>query len=109
MSTMVIKSVNVLSVAKWVSLPLAVMGVFAGIIYDLSLIHSGETSRSLAIFYLISLPVEYAFVGFIGAAITGLIYNSVARSRGGIVLEFEVTAVDSEPPILDKNGERSLQ
>jgi hypothetical protein len=93
MTTMVLRRVNVLSVAKWVSLPLAVMGVFAGIIYDISLWRSGGANLSLAIFYLISLPIEYAFVGFVGTAVTGLIYNSVAKSEGGIVLEFESIAI----------------
>ncbi|SRR6266404_37062 len=102
MSTMVIKRVKVLSIAKWVSLPLAVMGVFAAIIYDATLIQSVDSSRSLAVFYLISLPVEYAFVGFIGAAIAGWIYNSVAKRGGGIVLEFDLTTVDAEP-LLNKN------
>ena len=109
MSTIVIRRVKVLSVAKWVSLPLAIMGVFAAIIYDISLIRSGEGGRSLAIFYFLSLPIEYAFVGFIGTTITGLIYNSVAKTRGGIVLEFEVTAVDSEPPLIENNGRQSQE
>ena len=95
MTTMVLRRVNVLSVAKWVSLPLAVMGVFAGIIYDISLLQSGGGNLSLAIFYLISLPIEYAFVGFVGTAFSGLIYNSVAKSKGGIVLEFESIAISN--------------
>ena len=99
MTTMVLRRVKVLSIAKWVSLPLAVMGVFAGIIYDISLLHSGDGSLSLAIFYFVSLPIEYAFVGFVGTAIAGLIYNSVAKRNGGIVLQFEMIATeyDSRP------------
>jgi hypothetical protein len=95
MTTMTLKHVKVMSIAKWLSLPLAIMGVFAAVIYCISLIYSGEGSLSLVIFYFISLPLEYAFVGFIAAVISGLIYNATAKNKGGIVLRFEFGSGDS--------------
>ena len=89
MPRMVLRRLDVFTTAKWMLLPFTIMGFFAGGIYAVSLIRSTAGDSSLTVFYVVSLPLEYALVGFIATLVSALIYNAVAKRGRGIAFEIE--------------------
>ena len=95
MATVRLKHVGVLSVAKWQALVGAFIGFFLGVFYALSYVR-GQVS--LMLFYLITTPILYGAIAFASAALCALIYNAVASSSGGMLLEFEEVSAKSPLP-----------
>jgi hypothetical protein len=101
-SSMVLKSVGVLSCGKVFGVIYGAFGLIVGAIFSLfSMVGMavGATSSeepAAALFgmlfgvgAIIILPFFYGVMGFIGGVITAAIYNLVARAAGGIELELE--------------------
>lgn len=94
---MIIKRIDVLSVAKITGIIAAAFGLIAGIITFLfgSLLGGlvGEGAGGLGMFggfmAVILLPIMYGIFGFIGGAIQAFIYNLAAGMIGGIRIETE--------------------
>jgi hypothetical protein len=98
MTKVTLKHVGVLSIAKWLTLFMFIVGIFAGIFYGVTLLFYGMADAKLIIFYTISLPITYSLVGFIASVIGGFIYNALAGSIGGMVLELENVGSELLPP-----------
>jgi hypothetical protein len=95
---MIIKKLDVLSVAKISGIIAAAVGLIAGLLFLVfggifaGLLGSeGATGGLLAlgggIFGLIFFPILYGIVGFIGGLIQAVIYNLAAGFVGGIRIE----------------------
>ncbi|MGI8788464.1 MAG: hypothetical protein ACR2HG_11965 [Pyrinomonadaceae bacterium] len=104
MSKLKINKLGVLSVAKIQGAVLFVLGLIIGIIYGIiiiaiSLLGAGIGGRGnliaggggvvMGIVMMILFPVMYGAMGFVGGAISALLYNFFARMVGGIEMEIE--------------------
>src|SRR5438552_2095842 len=89
-----IRSVGVMSVAKMfaaiygaialIAVPFVLIAAAAGLMSGGSQAAFGAVG---AVFIAILVPVVYAVVGFIGGAISALIYNLIAQKIGGIEVQ----------------------
>jgi hypothetical protein len=95
MAKMMLKRVGVLSVAKWQTLIGVFSGIFIGIFYSYSY---GQGQASRILYYLVSSPVIYGIVTFLSTVICGHIYNALAGTLGGMLLEFEEVATETPLP-----------
>jgi len=99
---MVLKSVGVLSVGKVFACLYALLGlIFGGLVLLFTLASvaiGGKNAEPAAAFVgvmmFFCLPIGYGLVGFIGGAITALLYNLVAAFAGGIEMELQQSAND---------------
>ena len=102
---MVIKKIEVASVAKLSGAMYATMGLLAGVIFSFfSLITSSMFTRGqsginpgsmfgvLGVASIIVLPIIYGIMGFVAGAIGALIYNLFAKLVGGIEIQTEEKA-----------------
>jgi hypothetical protein len=49
-------------------------------------------------YYLLIIPITYPLLGFIAYAIVALLYNSLSKTTGGILLELEPDEHETPPP-----------
>src|ERR1043165_128870 len=97
MAKVKLKSVSALNVAAWHGLYSLIFAFLLGIIYSsYRLFVYGHLPPSYFIYYMIAIPVIYCPLGFIAYGLVALIYNSIAKHRGGIILELD--ADDETPP-----------
>jgi hypothetical protein len=109
MNRITITRIGIFSLAKINATICAALGLIAGSVYGLIMLFVGSTLATLGghndgigaaaggiglgmvggLFVFVFAVVFYAFFGFIGGAISALIYNLVARAIGGLEIEFE--------------------
>jgi hypothetical protein len=82
-------------------LPMAVFTLFIGTLGGQKSGLSGATFGGL---FLLLMPLVYAAIGFVMAAITAVIYNAIAKRVGGIEIELDSKArtSDDDVPITPK-------
>lgn len=115
MAEMTIRRFGVLSVAKIYGLLTFVMGLIIGVIYGLFLILFGAAMSAIApsgdaalaggvstvvigVAMMIGFPIMYGIMGFVGGAISAVIYNIASGLIGGIKFELEGVQQDYAPP-----------
>ncbi|HSS20240.1 MAG TPA: hypothetical protein VLL54_09205 [Pyrinomonadaceae bacterium] len=115
MAEMTIRRFSVFSVAKLQGLLAFVFGLFIGVIYGLVVMIFGAMIFSIApqgdqqalggvstvvigLVMMITIPVFYGIIGFIGGAIGAVVYNLAAGIVGGVRFELESTAPAYVPP-----------
>ncbi len=93
---MVVRSFGVLSVGKVQGVMGAIFGLLAGGMFTLLVlagIVAGGGGGIEAIFVgiaaIVGLPIFYGAMGFIGGALSALIYNLLAGTVGGIEIQFD--------------------
>jgi hypothetical protein len=97
---MVIKSVGILSVARFASAIYAIFGLIAGFFLSLMALAGAGISEEvssqaswLGPFFglgaVLALPVIYYVLGFLGGAIGAWVFNNVAQTVGGLEIELE--------------------
>jgi hypothetical protein len=95
-----IRSVGVLSCAK---ITAALYGAIGLLIFPFIIIgalvgtfagdKTSALSGALGVVMALVLPILYAGIGFVGGAISALLYNLIASRVGGIELEFQPAPV----------------
>ena len=116
MAEMTIRRFGVMSVAKIYGLLTFVIGLIIGVIYGLFLILFGAAMSAIApsgdaalaggvstvvmgVIMMIGFPIMYGIMGFIGGAISAVIYNIASGMIGGIKFELEgVQQAYAAPP-----------
>lgn len=115
MAEMTIRRFGVFSVAKMYGLLCFVLGLIIGVIYGLFLIIFGAAMSAIApggnealaggvstvvlgVIMMIAVPIMYGLMGFIGGAISAVIYNLTAGVVGGVKFELEGVQQDYAPP-----------
>lgn len=116
MATTQVKRVGVLSFAKMLGVVWACLGLIIGIIYGLifmvfgaAIMASGGGGDGAAVggvstvvvglLFIVGLPIFYGVFGFIGGAISAVVYNVAAGFVGGVELELEsAERVYAAPP-----------
>ena len=91
-----LKRVSVLGVALWHGLYSLIFAVLLGLFYAVYVYLT--TGRAGGLIYVVSIPLLYCPLGFAAYALVALVYNSVARSAGGIGLELEDSEYSAPPP-----------
>lgn len=92
---MVLKSIGVMSVGKVSAALYAVFGFIAGLLFAVGsffamLFGDGGFGGFIAgLASIIGFPLMYGVLGFLGGALSALVYNFVAGIAGGIELEME--------------------
>jgi hypothetical protein len=116
MAEMMVRRIGVLSLAKIQGLLMFVFGLIIGVIYGLIFMIFGAAMSSLTrggdnqmmggvssivfgVIMMVTIPIFYGILGFVGGAIGGLIYNIAAGIVGGVKLELEGTAAEYVPPM----------
>jgi hypothetical protein len=85
-----LKRVGILSVAKWQAFLGVISGVFAGVVNATYYWAYYRTAGGyMILWYLLGTPVIYGVSLFLATTIGGVVYNSLAGSLGGMVLEFD--------------------
>jgi len=89
-----IKSINLISMAKFIGILYAFIGFIAGIIFASignlpNITEELGILASLGLLGIIVLPLIYGVIGFIGGIIIAAIYNLVASWIGGIEITTE--------------------
>ena len=98
MAKVMLKRVGILSVAKWQCFLSLLFGFITGIIFGAyAYMVTGLTVPQVLIIYLILFPIAYGVIGFVSSLIGGVIYNSLAGTVGGMLMEFE--EVPTEKPL----------
>ena len=116
MAEMTIKRFGVFSVAKIYGLLSFIIGLIIGVLYGLFLILFGAAMSAMApggdqalaggvstvvlgIMMMIAFPIMYGLMGFIGGAISAVVYNVAAGVIGGIKFDLEsVQQPEYAPP-----------
>lgn len=115
MAEMTIRRFGVFSVAKVNGLLGFVIGLIIGVIYGLFLILFGAAMSAIApsgndalaggvstvvlgIIMMIAMPIMYGLMGFIGGAISAVVYNIAAGMIGGVKFELEGVQQEYAPP-----------
>jgi hypothetical protein len=99
MAKMRLKSVSPLTVAAWHGLYSLIFALMLGIVYSAYTLYVyGQLPPSRFAYYMIAIPVIYCPLGFIAYGLVALIYNSIAKHRGGITLELDNADDDAPPP-----------
>ena len=115
MAEMTIRRFGVLSVAKIYGLLTFVIGLIIGVIYGLFLILFGAAMSAIApsgdaalaggvstvvigVAMMIGFPIMYGIMGFVGGAISAVIYNIASGVIGGIKFELEGVQQEYAPP-----------
>lgn len=89
-----IKKIGVLSLAKFYTLFMAVMGLILGILVTVlnKFVASAEIPQISATGYLTAIilfPIIYGIMGFVMGLLLAWIYNLVAKLIGGIEIELD--------------------
>jgi len=82
----VLKKIGVMSFAVIYAIMMAIFGLILGIGYA---IMPGSPLSGLGIYAIILVPIMYAAIGFVGGAISALLYNVLAKWVGGVKLEIK--------------------
>ena len=98
---MTLSRLGVFSCAKVSGVLYALFGLLAGMIFSffaligtaIGIASEGGPEALIGLFFgigaVVIMPIVYGIFGFIGGAITGLLYNLAASVLGGIELEFK--------------------
>ncbi|HST53906.1 MAG TPA: hypothetical protein VLJ61_18010 [Pyrinomonadaceae bacterium] len=90
MARMMLKRVGILSVAKWQTFLGLLSGLFAGVVYaGYYSVYYRTMSVGVISWYLLGTPIIYGGVAFLATLIGGAVYNSLAGTIGGMILEFD--------------------
>lgn len=100
---MIIKRVDVRSLARIVAAIYGVFGLVAGIFFTLAAFvghgvseEVAESASWLGPFFgvgaILALPVVYAILGYLGGLIGGWVFNNACQSMGGLKVEVEPVA-----------------
>jgi hypothetical protein len=90
-----LKRLGVLFSAKLQAIVMACVGLICGILYAFGgffyelLTSSLNSGTAIAFLALIGMPAMFATCGFVAGAIGAVLYNLVAKSVGGIEMDFE--------------------
>jgi len=96
-----LKRVGILSVAKWQTFLGFLSGLFAGVAYaGWYFVYYRTLSAGIVSWYLLATPILYGVVTFLATVIGGVVYNSLAESLGGMVLEFDNPRDEYDQPPL---------
>jgi len=114
MAEMTIRRFGVFSVAKIQGLLMFIFGLIIGVIYGLIFIVLGASMMAfsprgdaaaggigpvaMGIIMMITIPIFYGVLGFIGGAIGALVYNALAGIIGGVKFDLEGTQHEYAPP-----------
>ncbi len=91
----VLKKIHVLSMAKIYSISMALIGLIFGIFFALISLVAGPLATQSMMFgsfgfgFIIILPIFYGALGFFAGLLTAFIYNLIAKSFGGLEVEFD--------------------
>jgi len=93
-STITIKRVRILSLAKVQTIMGVVVGLVVGVIFNInySLNHPAYTGVSQLLFgdsSIIALPIVYGVIGFLSGLLAGFVYNLTAQTFHGVELKVE--------------------
>ena len=97
---MIIKRVDVWSLAQIVAAIYGVFGLIAGIFFSLAAFVGYGVSEEVAksaswlgpffgVAAILALPVAYAIMGYLGGLIGAWVFNNVCQSMGGLKVEVE--------------------
>ncbi len=86
---MIIKRIDPMSYAKIAGVLCAAIGLIAGLFVALVGSVGGGMMGNFGMAAIIVMPILYGVFGFIGSAITAMIYNAVAGWVGGVKIEVE--------------------
>jgi len=101
---MVIRRVNPMSVAKVAGALYGLMGLIIGACISLVFLAIGASAQStrpggalVGMFFgagaIVVAPIFYGVIGFVGAAVSALLYNFLAGNIGGIEIDVETEPV----------------
>jgi hypothetical protein len=94
-----LKRVGILSVAKWQAVLGVLSGLFAGVVNAAYYWFYYRTAGGfLILWYLFGTPVVYGVSTFLATVIGGAVYNSLAGTLGGMVLEFDSPRDEYDTP-----------
>jgi hypothetical protein len=94
---LVLKKIDILSVAKLEGLLLAIVGLIIGIVVAIVSVtvgfaaSLGSMGAGYGVLAIIIMPIYMGIMGFVAGAIMAFLYNTVAERIGGIKIEFEST------------------
>lgn len=97
---MIIKKVDVLSLAQITAALYGVFGLIAGIFFSVATFAGYGISEKVAnsaawlgpffgVGAILALPVAYAIMGFLGGLIGAWVFNNVCQTMGGLKVEVE--------------------
>jgi hypothetical protein len=90
MARMRLKNVSVLGVAMWHGLYSLIFAMFLGAAYSgYAYLRVGRLPTYYLVYFMVGLPAVYCPLGFLAYGLVAKVYNSIARSAGGISVEFE--------------------
>lgn len=99
MAKVTLKRINIFSVAKWYGVIGLLSGHLHGTINFLIYLYESRRSHIYFSYYdLISSPLIFFIVTFLGALIGGGIYNLLSNSLGGMTFEIETDDVKTNFP-----------
>lgn len=91
-----IKRVNVLSLGKFLAIINAALGLVTGLFVTLGAMAGVDMSQGqvppdslVQKFAIIYFPVLYSVVGFLGGALTAVVFNMAAKAFGGLEVDIE--------------------
>lgn len=90
-----IKKIDAMSVGKIMGLLYAIIGFIIGAFFSLFAVlrsmapGEGIVNAMFGILAIVFLPLFYGVLGFVGGIITAWLYNVLAGSIGGVILEIE--------------------
>ncbi len=90
LARLMLRRVGILSVAKWQAFLGLLSGVFLGVVNaGYYWVYYRTASGFWVLWYLLGTPVLHAVVLFLVSVIGWAVYNSLAGTLGGMVLEFD--------------------
>jgi hypothetical protein len=98
MASVRLRHIGVLSAAIWVSLLAMPFGLMFGIVFAFFAFVESRAAWFYIVRWVVLTPMVFALIAFAATVIGAVIYNSLVRKRGGIVLEFADIKVDVELP-----------
>jgi hypothetical protein len=99
MPRMRLKRVSVMGVATWHALYSFIFAIFLGIVYStFAYLRAGNLATTTLLYYMLAIPLVYTPLGFIAYALVALIYNSLAKTTHGIILELDHDHHDPPSP-----------
>ena len=99
MARMRLKRVSVLGVAMWHGLYSLIFALFLGSVYSGYIyLRVGRLSTYSLVYFMVALPAVYCPLGSLAYGLVAAIYNLIARSAGGVSLEFDEIESHLPPP-----------
>ncbi len=87
-----VKKIGVLSLAKIFGLLYALFGLIIGVLFSVFSffgLSADETGLYFGTISIITVPILYGIIGFIGGLITAFFYNLIASKVGGLEVEIK--------------------